>query len=504
LSIQPYRLQQFRPMSFYPLKPWPLATIMAWTLTLFSLAIAPLAAKPPNILLVVSDDQRPDTIQALGNPAIRTPTLDRLVERGTSFLQAYAGYPICHASRAEILTGCPIFRALQNYPAGGIRPNLATMAGTLQRAGYTTWYCGKWHNDGKPTTRGYQGTRGLYTSGGAAKDQLGPAVDDRGHPRTGYTGWTFKDSQGRVEIGKGVGLQPTNSQHIAEGAIQAIRDTPAEKPFFVHVNFAFPHDPRQWPADPDCRYAVHDIELPENFSSEHPFDHGNIDGRDEQLLPRPRDPAAVRLELAIYYAMISDLDKQLGRILETLEESQRRDTIIFFTSDQGLALGSHGLLGKQNQYQHSIRAPLIVAGPSIPANQRHASLVMLRDIFPTLCELAGIDPPASVQGLSFAPLLRGEVTTTHRFVCGVFLDTQRMICDGTWKLIVYPKIRRTQLFQLREDPDEQRDVSGQPEYQATQAQLFGQLQSWLAAQGDPLPLGVLPEYLPASRASSSR
>jgi arylsulfatase A-like enzyme len=488
-------------MRFYPIKPWSLATI-AWTWTLFGLHLAPLAAKPPNILLVVSDDQRPDTIHALGNSAIRTPTLDRLVQRGTSFLQAYAGYPICHASRAEILTGCQIFQALQNYPAGGIQPNLATMAGTLQRAGYTTWYCGKWHNDGQPTKRGYQATRGLYSSGGASKDQLGPAVDDRGHPRTGYSGWTFKDPQGRVELDKGVGLQPTNSRHIADGAMQAIHDTPSEQPFFVHANFAFPHDPRQWPADPDCRYAASDIELPKNFLSEHPFDHGNIDGRDERLLPRPRDPAAVRLELAIYYAMLTDLDTQLGRIFATLEETNRSDTIIVFTSDQGLALGSHGLLGKQNQYQHSIRAPLIVAGPSIPANQRQSSLVMLRDIFPTLCELAGLDTPTSVQGLSFAPLLRGEATATHRFVCGVFLDSQRMICDGNWKLIVYPEIRRKQLFQLQRDPDELKDLSSLAEHQAIQARLFTQLESWLTAQGDQLPLGELSDYHPAPAASA--
>ena len=119
------------------------------------------ACAAPHILLVVSDDQRPDTIHALGNAVIETPNLDRLVAQGTSFSRAYAGYPICHVSRAQILTGTPAFVALPQYPAGAIDPSLATLAGTLQKAGYHTSYTGKWHNDGHPTQRGYTTPSGL-------------------------------------------------------------------------------------------------------------------------------------------------------------------------------------------------------------------------------------------------------------------------------------------------------------------------------------------------------
>ncbi|WP_395743211.1 sulfatase-like hydrolase/transferase [Prosthecobacter sp.] len=436
----------------------------------------------PNILLIVADDQRPDTVHALGNALIETPTLDRLAASGTSFSRAYAGYPICHVSRAQILTGNPAFKALPKYPAGAIDPRLATLGGTLQKAGYHTCYTGKWHNDGHPTQRGYTATSGLYSSGGG-KGATQPDVDDRGRPLTGYRGWTFKDENNQAELDKGVGLQRDNSRHIADGAIHAIQTAPKDRPLFLHVNFAFPHDPRQWPEGMKDRYAAAKMVLPANFAPQHPFDHGNINGRDELLLPTPRTESAVREELAIYYAMITDLDAQLGRILAALPAPE--ETIIIFTSDQGLALGSHGLLGKQNEYEHSIRSPMIICGPGLPKGERSAALVNLNDIFPTLCELAGVPVPATVQSKSLAPLLRHQTERVHEFVTGVFTDTQRMICDERWKLVLYPKAGREQLFDLQKDPDELHDLSADAAHANKRDELKARLAEWRREQGDP-------------------
>lgn len=436
----------------------------------------------PNILLIVADDQRPDTIHAMGNAVIDTPNLDRLVAHGTSFSRAYAGYPICHVSRAQILTGNSAFRALPKYPGGAIDPNLATLGGTLQKAGYHTCYSGKWHNDGHPKQRGYTTTSGLYSSGGG-KGVTQPDSDDRGRPLTGYRGWTFKDENNQAELGKGVGLQPDNSLNIADGAIRAIQTAPKGKPFFVHLNFAFPHDPRQWPTGMEDRYAAAKMPLPANFAPQHPFDHGNLSGRDELLLPTPRIASEVREELALYYAMITDLDAQLGRILDVLPAPD--ETIIIFTSDQGLALGSHGLIGKQNEYEHSIRSPLIICGPGLPKNERCAALVNLNDLFPTLCDLAGIAVPATVQSKSLAPLLRNQTRRVHEFVTGVFTDTQRMICDERWKLVLYPKAGREQLFDLQTDPDEMHDLSTHPDHMKTKEELARRLDAWRREQSDP-------------------
>lgn len=443
-------------------------------------------ADPPNILFVVSDDQRPDTIGALGNPVIETPHLDRLAAAGTSFSRAYAGYPICHVSRAQILTGTHAFRALPNYPTGPIDKELATLAGTFSEAGWHTVYSGKWHNDGHPTARGYAVTSGLYSSGGAkgAKGITQPDTDLRGRPLTGYRGWTFKDAENRPLLEHGVGLQADNSRHIAEGALRAIETAPADRPWFLHVNFAFPHDPRQWPEGMEDHYDPAAIPLPPNFAGTHPFDHGNLGGRDERLLPVPRTEAAVREELALYYAMITDLDRQVGKLLAALPADE--ETIVIFTSDQGLALGSHGLIGKQNCYEHSIRSPLIVAGPDLPEGERSDALATLHDLFPTLCELAGIPVPSTVTGRSLAPLLRGEVETVHAHVYGMFTDTQRMVCDRRWKYITYPQVGREQLFDLETDPHERRDLSQSPDSTAERDRLSAQLDQWRRENGDPL------------------
>ncbi len=442
------------------------------------------AAPKPNILFIVSDDQRPDTIHALGNAVIETPNLDRLVARGTAFMRAYAGYPICHVSRAQILTGTHAFKALPKYPGGAIDPKLATLAGTFQEAGYHTCYTGKWHNDGHPMQRGYTTTSGLYSSGGG-KGIKQPEIDDRGRPLTGYRGWTFKDAENNAELDKGVGLQSDNSRHIADGAIHAIQNAPRDKPWLLHVNFAFPHDPRQWPAAMKDRYDPAKMPLPANFAKDHPFDHGNRGGRDEVLLPIPRVETEVREELALYFAMITDLDAQLGRILAALPSLD--ETIIIFTADQGLALGSHGLLGKQNQYEHSIRSPLIIGGPGLPKNERSTALVTLHDLFPTLCDLSSTTIPPTVTGKSLAPLLRHQTDRVHDFVTGMFTDTQRMICDEHWKYIAYPQAGREQLFDLQNDPHELHDMSADPAHQDRRDDMKLDLSNWLREHGDPAP-----------------
>ena len=436
----------------------------------------------PNILLVVSDDQRPDTIHALGNTIIETPSLDRLVASGTSFTRAYAGYPICYASRAQILTGTPAFKALAKYPSSAVNPQLATMAATLQKAGYHTCYTGKWHNDGHPMQRGYTTTSGLYSSGGG-KGVTQPDIDDRGRPLTGYRGWTFKGADNKAELDKGVGLQSDNSRHVADGAIRGIQNAPKDKPFFLHVNFAFPHDPRMWPAGMKDRYDAANMVLPANFAKDHPFDHGNRGGRDEVLLPIPRVESEVREELALYYAMITDLDAQLGRIIAALPSSE--ETIIIFTADQGLALGSHGLLGKQNEYEHSICSPFIISGPGLPKNERSTALINLNDIFPTLCDLASVAIPPTVQSKSLVPLLRHQTDRLHEYVYGTFTDTQRMICDERWKYVLYPKAGREQLFDLQNDPNEMRDLSADAEHTSKRDDLKARLNAWREQNGDP-------------------
>lgn len=437
----------------------------------------------PHILFVLADDLRPDCIQALGNPRIRTPHLDSLVREGYVFTRAVAAYPICRVSRAEILTGTPAFRHGASYGARVINPALATWAGTLRAAGYRTGYCGKWHNDGHPLARGYLETRGLFTAGGAPKGA--PALPDHaGRKATGYAGWTFKREDGSADWEKGTGLTPDTDRHIADAAIELLGRA-GKEPRFLHVNFTAPHDPRVWPRGFEGSYDPQAMMLPGNFSPQHPFDHGNLDGRDERLVPKPLREADVRAELAAYYACVSHLDAQVGRILAAVRALGRwEDTLIIFSSDQGLALGSHGLLGKQNLYEHTFRVPFVFRGPGILPGRRSEADCYLRDVFPTTCELAGVPIPATVESRSLAGLLRGGEEPVHDGVVGYFTDTQRTLRRGDWKLIRYPGAGVTQLFNLRGDPEERRNLAHEPAHREILDNLQTLLDEWLVGHGD--------------------
>ena len=324
--------------------------------------------RPPNVVLLLSDDQRPDTIAALGNRLVQTPNLDRLVRAGTTFTRAVSPNPICVSSRAEILSGCTGFRNGVIPPFHTrLDPELVLWPEAMRKAGYSTWYTGKWHTDGRPTTRGYDESQGMLALGGPTT----PArFDTKGREITGYVGAVFQADDGRKFPELGVGLTPETRRRIADAAIGFVRRK-SERPFFLHVNFTAPHDPLLPPPSLAARYDPESIPLPANFLPEHPFDYGNLRGRDELLWPWPRTPGMVREELALYYAVITDLDAQVGRILTALEETGQSDrTIVVFTSDQGLAIGSHGLRGKQNMYEHTVGTPLVIAGPGLPRDRR--------------------------------------------------------------------------------------------------------------------------------------
>ncbi len=464
-------------------RPRPLLCLLT-LLAGMSLAGGATPVRPPNFVFLLADDMRPDALGALGYPVLKTPHLDSLVREGTAFTRAVAAYPICHVSRAEMLTGCTAFRSGVQYRGTRLDPKLALWPETLRRAGYATWYSGKWHTDGQPNQRGYTGTRALYSSGGGAGKA--PFPDHAGRPATGYVGWTFKTDDGQVELDKGVGLTSDTDRFIADGAVEVIRRKP-EQPFFLHVNFTGPHDPRIWPRGYEHRFDPKQIPLPKNFAPQHPFDHGNAKGRDEVLLPVPRPPDEVRAELAVYYAVIAHLDEQVGRILAALKQTgQLENTVVIFSSDQGLAVGSHGLIGKQNLYEHTFGVPLLLRGPGIPRSRRVDAPCYLRDLFPTSCELAGIAIPETVQGRSLAPILSGKAKSVHPHVIGYFTNTQRAIRDDRWKLIWYPQAKREQLFDLADDPDELRDLASEPRHAAKVAELKAKLVAWLKENGDPL------------------
>ncbi len=444
------------------------------------------AERRPNVLFLLTDDQRPDTIAALGNEHIQTPNLDRLVRRGTAFTRAVCANPICTPSRAEILTGCSSFRNGVLDFGGKFRDDIPRWPQTMRDAGYRTCYVGKWHNQGRPSDHGYAEAIGLYAGGGGQWET--DRVDWKGFPITGYRGWVFQSMDGREKYpDQGVGLTPDISARFADAAIEFIKRDSAEQPFFLHVNFTAPHDPLLMPPGFEEEYDAKKLPLPKNFLSQHPFDHGNLRGRDELLLPIPRSEEIVRETIAMYYAVISHMDQQVGRILAVLDETGQTDnTIIVFSSDHGLGVGSHGLRGKQNMYEHTVNVPLIFAGPGIPRGERRDAQCYLRDLFPTVCELTSADVPRNIDGRNLAAVIAGKDDSVHPYVTCYFRDKQRMIRTDRWKLIHYPELDKYQLFDLDSDPHEMTNLSGTPAHQHAESELREQLRAWQKQVGDPL------------------
>jgi arylsulfatase A-like enzyme len=226
-------------------------------------------------------------------------------------------------------------------------------------------------------------------------------------------------------------------------------------------------------------YDIDNIELPDNFMPEHPFDNGQLIIRDEQLAATPRQPEEVRRHILEYYAMISHLDAQVGRIMEALEaKGLSENTIFIFAGDNGLAVGQHGLMGKQNVYQHSVNIPLLMAGPSIPQGKTTKAFCYTTDLFPTLCELTGTEIPTGLDGASLAPLLKGEAEQVRETMHFQYRDFQSAIRKGNNKLISYQVDGKQtlQLFDLAADPWEMENLAERDTAKA--AELLTELEAW--------------------------
>jgi len=409
------------------------------------------AARRPNVVFILSDDQRPDTIHALGNDRISTPHLDRLVERGHVFHRAYcmgSTVPaVCLPSRSMLMTSRTLYHLPDPKSASAVA-GTPLLPRALNAAGYDTLRTGKTGN----------------------------------HP-------VYADA----EFGKNfdVPRSRTCSTTHADTAIEFLGKKRRDQPFFLYVALASPHDPREAPQEFMDLYGPDDVDLPANYLPVHPFDNGEMTVRDELLAPWPRTPQVVAEHLADYYSVITYMDTEIGRILAALDETGERDnTYVIFSSDHGLAIGSHGLMGKQNLYEHSMRVPLVITGPGIEPGGSNTALVYLHDLFPTFCDLVATEIPTDVEGHSLLPVLRGEKPSVRDSIFTGYRDVQRAVCDNRWKLIRYPQINRSQLFDLVKDPHELHDLATSPEHSDRLARLTKLLEQWQQELGDQAPLSV--------------
>ncbi len=406
----------------------------------------------PNILFILADDQSPHDFEFY-NPAasLHSPVLSQLAKGGMVIDGAYHmgsfSGAVCTPSRHMIMSG----RTLWHLPIGPgaakhCPPQLeqSTLPAVFNAAGYATMRTCKQGNS-------YEAANKLFTV--------------------------------RHDASKRGGTDETGSAWHAEQVLDYLHERETAKddrPFFIYYGFSHPHDERDGtPALLEKYGAVNHTDkhslppvnprqpgLPSNYLPAHPFPHGHPNLRDEVDVSgvwERRDPQTIRNEIGRYNACSENIDIQIGRVLERLQAmGELENTYIFYTADHGIALGRHGLQGKQNLYEHTWRVPFVVKGPGITPASRAMGNIYLLDVLATLCDLAGIAAPKSNEGLSFRPVLEGKQATIRDVLygayCGGTKPGMRCVKHGDWKLIAYDvldgTVREQQLFHLAENPGE--------------------------------------------------
>jgi choline-sulfatase len=432
------------------------AIVLAIALLLLSSAdrVGAAESRRPNVLFVLVDDQSPFDLKAYDPESkLETPHIDRLAREGMVFDGAYhmgsfTG-AVCTPSRHMIMSGRTVWH-LPIAPAamkkGLCPPRLEqyTLPAIFNRAGYDTMRTCKQGNS-------YEGANKQFTV--------------------------------RHDATKRGGTAETGSAWHADRVLDYLNTREQSKdqdPFLIYFGFSHPHDVRDGTPELLAKYGAANHTdpsilpksdpkqppVPKNYLPAHPFHHGHPGLRDEVSVSgvwEKRDEQTIRNELGREFACSENIDVQIGRVLEKLEAMGELDnTFIFYTADHGMAIGRHGLQGKQNLYQHTWRVPFIAKGPGIAAGSRVEGNVYLLDVLATLCDVAGISPPDSNEGISFKPVLEGKQKSVREVMYGVYnggtKPGMRSVKKGDWKLIQYDvmdgQVQETQLFNLADNPNE--------------------------------------------------
>ncbi|MCK0188951.1 sulfatase-like hydrolase/transferase [Arenibacter sp. F20364] len=453
--------------------------------------------KKPNVLVIYTDDHRFSGVHSLKGMQLQTPHMDALAADGISFSNGYLmgsfSGATCIPSRAMLLTGRNLFE-LQGH-GQSIPEEHTTMGEAFMKSGYYAYHIGKWHQDLETLARSFNS--GAKVSGkpryltdqfrmpfsdwkkdGIYKEEDSYLLEYDKDGNIIRRPLTEDDKRGPTGTEK---TGPHVSEVLADEALGFFQDYRKKQPFFMYLAFPTPHDPRQAPQKYKDLYPVEDIILPPSYMAQHPFDNGHMVLRDEELAPWPRTPEIAKQELSDYYAIISHLDAQLGKVIAALKESGAyANTLIVFAGDSGLAVGNHGLLGKQNIYdEDGVHIPLIFSGNLIKdKGSKRDAFVYNFDIFPTIYDIIGMEVPNSVTGKSLLPIIKNEQATVRDYTYHAYKQFQRAYRKGAYKLIEYVRAkdyenntgesvrgsRVTQLFNIAKDPWEVQDLSFFPEY----------------------------------------
>ncbi len=375
---------------------------------------------------------------------------------------------VCMPSRAMLISGRHLFsieRQGQEIPK-----NHQIMGETLQKAGYITFGTGKWHNGDNAYTRNFNHGSEIFF-GGMCDPWNVPATYF--NPAGDYNIQTpfIKDPMQNNHVSHRVFDHTSPGEHATDlfsgAAKDFIKNYSSEVPFFMYVSFTAPHDPRSTHEKYLNMYDTTNISIPPNFMPEHPFDNGEMRIRDENLARFPRTQNDVKIHIRDYYAMITHIDEKIGEIIEELDKrGELENTVFIFSGDNGLALGQHGLMGKQNVFEHSIKVPLVFSGKNIPKGKINPAFCYLFDIYPTICEMLGLQIPASVNGESFWKCIEEGQQTHRKQLYFAYRHLHRALRKDEFKLIEYNinGKRHTQLFNLKDDPFEMDNLAKKDNY----------------------------------------
>ena len=438
-----------------------------------------------NIVFLFSDEHAAAVMGNSGHPVVRTPHLDRLAEQSYTFDNAYCNYPICTPSRLSMLTG-RYPHQIGAWDLGVIADRqYQTWGDCLTEAGYESVLCGRTH---------FNGTDRLLGFSHRLLDDLPRWCNRNGRPPRRTPDARRGSNSHVAECGPGDHEHTRYDRNVADLAVDFLREkaaAPDDKPFLLYCGFMHPHFPLIAPPEFFSQYDPDTLELPETWNepleSQHPIIQHHRWAWQNDI---PPSESIVRCALACYYALVSCLDAQVGRILEAIDTSPlSENTLVIYTSDHGEMAGHHGIWQKQCFYEPAVRVPLMLRLPS-DEKGRVAENVSLVDVLPTLLEVAGLETPIDLPGDSLLRIARhhaNETTaeahhhddryrrTSERAVLSEYhhmgmLNAGFMLKRGDYKLCHYVG-SEPQLFNVAVDPLENDDLASKPEYAAIRSEM---------------------------------
>ena len=452
--------------------------------------IANAQMRRPNILFVMTDDQRWDAMSCAGNRVLRTPNMDRVAEEGVRFTEAFATNALCSPSRGCILTG--LYSHAHGVTTNGgkshyFRPGIVTFPRLLQQAGYYSAVVGKWHIATLPA--------GL-----------------------GFDHWCIFPGQGvydnpvMIANGGRVQFRGNSEDVVGDQALETLKSRPKNKPFCLLYHFKAPH--REWFPAERFRKAYEEVTIPEPAT----FNVGLEDrpecvrNTDMQIADMPdfRErgvPASLpraerkRLNFQVfmknYYRTLLGVDENLGRVLDYLDkEGLRENTLVFYTGDNGFFQGEYGMFDKRLMYEPSIRVPMLVRYPgAVKPRVDREHMVLNNDVFHTVLDYAGVPLPKDTEnhGMSWRPALEGRAAQWRESWFYEYFELpgphcapiHRGVRTRQWKLIHYIQSPQAwEMFDLEKDPEERRNLYNDPAHHAMAGKLREELERWRTVLND--------------------